>query len=100
METFLKWGRWNSHTENSGRKTNNQQEIMGSKSNSVVFVKSPKGSALVFSFFALLNNLTKILLDHDTLTKMTESLKAKGDSFDDLDQVVLSLYFSVSVRKF
>lgn len=53
-----------------------------------------------FLFFRICNDLVKILLNHDTLTKKAESLKAKAYSFSDLNQIVLSLYFPVRVRNF
>mgnify|MGYP001137949798 CR=1 FL=1 len=67
----------------------------GSLSNGVVLTKSHFRKCFGISFFALLNDLTDILLDEDTHPKVTESLESKSYSFDYFDKVVLSLQFSV-----
>lgn len=67
----------------------------GSLSNGVVLTKSHFRKCFGISFFALLNDLTDILLDEDTHPKVTESPESKSYSFDYFDKVVLSLQFSV-----
>jgi len=47
-----------------------------------------------------LDDLAKILLDQHSLAKMTERPKAKSDSFNFIDQVVLPFQIAIRIRIF
>ena len=79
----------------AGEHSSYKGDFFGSLSNGVVLTKSHFRKCFGISFFALLNDLTDILLDEDTHPKVTESPESKSYSFDYFDKVVLPLQFSV-----